>query len=256
MYDRCLAILEFVLDDTHPQLQSCVAARGACLVATGRGVEAVEELSRALQLAERRWERTHEEWLARHGEKTEVTRSKPARYGFAEEDPAEAPALDPAVNAVDGADRMVSEGDASPPEPQEDPVAEVEASPRAPVDAGGHERMDGPPAALRSEADHVAAVVLQSQENLARLLHSQGHFAKGLALQESALDLIARVHGVGDALIAAYNTLAVAYQRREMRKEALALVRKRMALIGRGHDTRISGAEPPVGHLSLWYNIE
>jgi hypothetical protein len=39
----------------RPWMQSCVASRSACLAAAGRGAEAATEMTRALNLAERRW---------------------------------------------------------------------------------------------------------------------------------------------------------------------------------------------------------
>ena len=62
------------------------------------------------------------------------------------------------------------------------------------------------------------------------------------------------VHGeTSDEIIAAHNSLAVAYERRGMHEEAKSVLRRRMALIGRGRDKRLTGPEPPVGHLAEWY---
>lgn len=104
-------------------------------------------------------------------------------------------------------------------------------------------------------ADEATATLLRAQVNLARFLYNQGHHDKALALQLSTLHLMAKVHGVSDEVIAAYNSLAVMYQRRGMRKEALDVVRKRMELIGHANDERLPASEPPLGSLSPWYNV-
>jgi tetratricopeptide (TPR) repeat protein len=242
VYDRCLAVLELVLDDRHPQLQSCVAARAACLAAAGRGVEAAQEMTRALQLAERRWESALKERLnGAASESSKVSGSFRKAQGSTlsrmiteDEDPTDIMGLSSPSTRVDEEDEDGS-------------VAVRHAG------AQGGEHPEGT-LVFTHEDEDAAAVVLHARQNLARLLHAQGHVAQSLALRESTLDLAEKVHGVGDALVAAYNSLAVAYQLCGMRQEALAVVRRRMALIGRGNDDRFQGAEAPVGHLSPWYH--
>lgn len=108
---------------------------------------------------------------------------------------------------------------------------------------------------LRREDEDAAAAVLHCQTSLANLLYAQGHHAESLALHESALGLTARMHGeASDEVVAGYNSLAVTCAQRGMRDKALALVRERMALAGRGHDARLVEAAPPVGQLSPWYH--
>ena len=230
-YDRCLDILEFVLEDTNPHLQSCVASRAACLIAMGRGAEAADGLTRALFLAHKQWERARE------------TRK------------------DPAGAAPAHADRRTSFDsvpESHPPPENHEVTATAEVALLDGLELTG--RSDADMRAQSSgdsekRADEATATLLRAQVNLARFLYNQGHHDKALALQLSTLHLMAKVHGVSDEVIAAYNSLAVMYQRRGMRKEALDVVRKRMELIGHANDERLPASEPPLGSLSPWYNV-
>jgi hypothetical protein len=176
----------FLVDDAHPQLQSCVAARGACLVAAGRGLEAERDMTRALRLAERRWEQTLGEKIARDREERERAAAAAERKGsIVEEDEDDAMVVDKHSKVA-----AVQAGDTGGAAPTLGPVL-------GPIGASGvfippeeKTKNSDPPTQLQqldeSEAEGApeqsltdtavaaaAAVVLHAQQSLAKLLYIQ-----------------------------------------------------------------------------------